>query len=103
MNKATMNICVCFCVNIKFLYLLGKYLGIILLSHLVSVYLIVGKILVSKGYLYNLKVFLSQNNYYKREERLKENKDHENYMPCGIWTLKNIIGSISEIRMRLVD
>lgn len=33
---------------------------------------------MSKGYLYNLKVFFSQNNYYEREKRLKENKDHEN-------------------------
>lgn len=46
-----------FCVNIKFLYLQRKYLAMIWLGHTVCVYLIMGKSLIQKGYLYNLKVF----------------------------------------------
>lgn len=67
-----------FCVNIKFLYLQRKYLAMIWLGHTVCVYLIMGKSLIQKGYLYNLKVFFLQNMYHERQEKLKEKTEQEN-------------------------
>lgn len=54
------------------------------MCHMVCVCLIVGKMLMRNGYLYNLKIFFKQNAYHKRQERLKDSRAWKLNAMCNL-------------------